>query len=453
MSDSAQHAESTRAGPAPAGHGARGGAVSVAALASAGWARFRSWRRARPFWAGLFLLVAGAEILIIPLPMHSMGLILHIGTGGVLGILIGAILIAAALLLWFHPVQHIFYSIVAVLLAVAALIATNLGGFLIGTILGVIGGSLGFAWTPLPPGTPARRRRWSRGPAGPADAGTEPASAANSGGGSGGAASSGPLASDHRTRPGPGTVIGGALPIVGIITGLLHLVPGLPAPSADPTASPTRSASCAAAPAPSLPVPLPIPTPSPSASCSPAATPSPVPSPTMPRSSSPHAAKRARASASPSPSATPRDGSPPPVTLATSPSSLTAASALITGFAYRGLVTVPTSSGKVSMMQFSMTSLSLSGVRLTIREGGAVLTTQASQLSLTGKVTLYATELSGSLLGVPVTITPASPVSVILQVSAELNVTQRVPVQMTNVTTLQPYTSASGMTASALQIS
>src|SRR5580700_12074190 len=111
------------------------------------WRGFRSWRRNRPFWAGVLLIVAGVELLLIPLPMHAMGLILHIGTGGVLGILIGAILIVCALLLWFNPAQRAFYSVVAVLLAVAALVASNLGGFLIGTLVGVLGGSLGFGWT------------------------------------------------------------------------------------------------------------------------------------------------------------------------------------------------------------------------------------------------------------------------------------------------------------------
>src|SRR5215472_2007529 len=88
------------------------------------------------------------------------------------GILIGAVLIVAGLLLWFHPVQRMFYSIVAVLLAIAALVASNLGGFLIGTILGVVGGSLGFAWMPLPPGT-APRRLWRRRPTTPADGATD----------------------------------------------------------------------------------------------------------------------------------------------------------------------------------------------------------------------------------------------------------------------------------------
>jgi Family of unknown function (DUF6114) len=128
-----------------------------------GWLAWRRWRRSRPFWAGILLVLSGAELLLIPLPIHSMGLILHVGTGGVLGILIGALLIACGLLLWFNPAQRVFYAVVAVLLALAALIATNLGGFIVGTLLGVLGGSLGFGWTPVSaPRGPGWRPRWLR---------------------------------------------------------------------------------------------------------------------------------------------------------------------------------------------------------------------------------------------------------------------------------------------------
>jgi hypothetical protein len=120
----------------PAGNGRSGAAVRA-------WRGWRRWRRSRPFWAGLLLLIAGAELLLIPLPLNSLGLIVHVGFGGIAGILIGSVLIVCALLLWFSPAQRTFYSIVAVLLSIAALIASNLGGFFLGTLLGVIGGSLG----------------------------------------------------------------------------------------------------------------------------------------------------------------------------------------------------------------------------------------------------------------------------------------------------------------------
>ncbi|MGB8202309.1 MAG: DUF6114 domain-containing protein [Pseudonocardiaceae bacterium] len=32
------------------------------------WQRFRQWQRARPFWAGVFLIGSGVVILARPLP-------------------------------------------------------------------------------------------------------------------------------------------------------------------------------------------------------------------------------------------------------------------------------------------------------------------------------------------------------------------------------------------------
>jgi hypothetical protein len=65
-------------------------------------------------------------------------------------VLIGGLLVACGLLTWFHPVQRVFYAIAGVLLALGSFVATNLGGFFVGMLLGVIGASLSFGWTPGP---------------------------------------------------------------------------------------------------------------------------------------------------------------------------------------------------------------------------------------------------------------------------------------------------------------
>ena len=124
--------------------------------ARAGSARqaFRDWRRSRPFWGGLLLVLAGVELVAIPLlsvlAHGSVKVVIYIGIGGVFGVLIGGLLVACGLLIWFHPVQRVFYAIAGVLLAVASFVATNLGGFFVGMLLGVTGASLSFGWTPGP---------------------------------------------------------------------------------------------------------------------------------------------------------------------------------------------------------------------------------------------------------------------------------------------------------------
>ena len=106
--------------------------------------RWRRWRQSRPFWGGVFVTAGGAVTLAserAPLP-----LMVHIGVQGVAGYLVPAVLLLCGLLLWFHPAQRTFYSILAVLLALGSWITSNLGGFFAGMLLGVLGGSLGFAW-------------------------------------------------------------------------------------------------------------------------------------------------------------------------------------------------------------------------------------------------------------------------------------------------------------------
>ena len=88
----------------------------------------------------------------------SVKVVIYIGIGGVFGVLIGGLLVACGLLIWFHPVQRMFYAIAGVLLAVASFVATNLGGFFVGMLLGVTGASLSFGWTPGP-GQPAGQHR------------------------------------------------------------------------------------------------------------------------------------------------------------------------------------------------------------------------------------------------------------------------------------------------------
>lgn len=119
---------------------------------------WRQWRYNRPFWGGLLVLVAGLEILLSergPLPI-----IVHIGLQGIAGYIIPLVIVLLGVLLLFNPAQRTFYSVLAVLLALSSWITSNLGGFFVGMLLGVVGGSLAFAWR-LRDGLeePSRRRR------------------------------------------------------------------------------------------------------------------------------------------------------------------------------------------------------------------------------------------------------------------------------------------------------
>jgi hypothetical protein len=94
-------------------------------------AAFRRWRRTCPFWGGFLLLLAGIELLLIPLSgifIHgAVKLVVYIGIGGVFGMLLGVLLIACGLLLWLNPAHRTFYAIAGVVLY-----ATELSGSLLG---------------------------------------------------------------------------------------------------------------------------------------------------------------------------------------------------------------------------------------------------------------------------------------------------------------------------------
>jgi hypothetical protein len=102
-------------------------------------------------------------------------------------------------------------------------------------------------------------------------------------------------------------------------------------------------------------------------------------------------------------------------------------------------------------VEFTMNSLTLNGTpTLTVTQGRGSAVTSGSSMQFTGNVVLYATQLSGDLSGVPVTLTPGSPLATVLQL---LNsVTPAVPLKLTNVSTRQPYISANSLQIPGLQV-
>ncbi|WP_367039828.1 DUF6114 domain-containing protein [Streptomyces sp. Je 1-332] len=107
----------------------------------------RRWRRTRPFWGGLLLVLGGAELLLVPL--SPLTVLVSLGLGGLAAIGIGLALIAAGIFLWLLPHAHHYVSVNALILSVLSFAATNLGGFLVGMVLGIVGSAMGFGWTPV----------------------------------------------------------------------------------------------------------------------------------------------------------------------------------------------------------------------------------------------------------------------------------------------------------------
>ncbi|UQI47813.1 DUF6114 domain-containing protein [Streptomyces sp. HU2014] len=114
---------------------------------------FREWRGRRPFWGGLWTLLAGIPIMYIPYQTMTLG-DLHIRlatTAGAGSLIIGVLLVVLGLTLWFQRQSRIFAGVAAILLALVSLVVSNFGAFLIGFLLALIGGALGVSWVPGKP--------------------------------------------------------------------------------------------------------------------------------------------------------------------------------------------------------------------------------------------------------------------------------------------------------------
>lgn len=116
--------------------------------------RFRVWRWQRPFWAGLLTILAGGPIAYFPYAhLNIGGLTLAMATtAGAGSLIIGVLLVVLGLTMWFQAVARVFAGVATIMLALVSLVVSNLGGFLTGFLLGLIGGALAVAWGP---GNPA----------------------------------------------------------------------------------------------------------------------------------------------------------------------------------------------------------------------------------------------------------------------------------------------------------
>jgi hypothetical protein len=113
-------------------------------------ARFRAWRRSRPFWGGLVTVLAGLEMFFSG-QMDFGHLHLQFGIQGMQAMVIPLVLVLLGILAWAMPVHRVFYGVIALVLSVYSLIGVNLGGFLIGMILGIVGAVMTVSWLPVQP--------------------------------------------------------------------------------------------------------------------------------------------------------------------------------------------------------------------------------------------------------------------------------------------------------------
>ena len=73
---------------------------------------------------------------------------IHFGVVNLIGDAVPIVIILCGLMLWFAPQPRAFYASLILLLSLASFLTSNLGGFVLGMLVGLVGGSLALSWTP-----------------------------------------------------------------------------------------------------------------------------------------------------------------------------------------------------------------------------------------------------------------------------------------------------------------
>jgi hypothetical protein len=107
--------------------------------------RFRNWRARRPFWGATLCILSGLIILWVPAKLYEVAA----APGSILfvGFFLGGLTLLMGVLSYIMPRLSTLLGVLGIFAAVLSIMGA-LGGFLIGTILGIIGGSMLIAWKP-----------------------------------------------------------------------------------------------------------------------------------------------------------------------------------------------------------------------------------------------------------------------------------------------------------------
>jgi hypothetical protein len=110
------------------------------------WSRFRLWRRTRPFWGSLLIIIAG--LLVLWGPIEFLPFAMLPGNSVWAGILVGALLLVMGIIQLLAPSYALITGAIAIVLSLVSLLVA-VGGLGIGMILGLIGGAIGVSWRPV----------------------------------------------------------------------------------------------------------------------------------------------------------------------------------------------------------------------------------------------------------------------------------------------------------------
>ena len=112
--------------------------------------RFKQWRASRPFIPGLLMMISGFVIAAPAyITVEVSDILVMISTiSGVSTLLIGVVLFMFGLGCWLQPATAVYLGVLSIIVAVIALPTSNLGGFVVGSLFGIVGGALALGWEP-----------------------------------------------------------------------------------------------------------------------------------------------------------------------------------------------------------------------------------------------------------------------------------------------------------------
>jgi hypothetical protein len=108
---------------------------------------FRKWRKTRPLWGGIITLISGLMITWVPLNLFLSTMLP--GSFAIIGLIFGGAITIIGIVSIIFPGASKILGIFTIFLSILSVIGA-LGGFLIGTLFGIIGGSLLLAWRLAP---------------------------------------------------------------------------------------------------------------------------------------------------------------------------------------------------------------------------------------------------------------------------------------------------------------
>ena len=108
--------------------------------------KFKNWRARRPFWGATLSILAGIVILSIPVQLYEIAAVP--GSMVVVGLLLGGLPLLMGILALIFPKLSTLLGTITIFSAVLSILGA-LGGFLVGTLLGIVGGAMQIAWKPV----------------------------------------------------------------------------------------------------------------------------------------------------------------------------------------------------------------------------------------------------------------------------------------------------------------